>query len=286
MKKCELCGEEFNPPKTNLKKKFCSDKCVQKNKSIFQKKYKNSEEGKRKNSEAQKIAQNRPEVKAQKSKTLKEIANKPEVKEKFQKWSKEFHNREDIKESTSKWTKNFQKNNPGVLKKFHERTKEYYEKEYPFDEIARENRSESTKKLFQNLEHKNRISKILSEKWKDSNFADYMFSRRHNYKDFKFPSGRIIRIQGYENIALNELLKKYLEEDIFVGVKEIKKEIGEIWYSKEGKPHKYFPDIFIKSINTIFEVKSNFTFNQKKEINLLKRDACLKKGINFEFLIY
>ena len=284
IKKCELCGEEFE---TNNKiKKFCSNECVQKNKSIFQKLYKNSEEGKRINSEAQKIAQNRPEVKEKQRKERKERANRPEVKEKFQKWSQEFHSKKEIKEATSEWTKKFQRDNPEFLKKFHERTKEYYEKEYPLDEIARENRSESTKKLFQNLEHKNRISKILSEKWKDSNFADYMFSRRHNYKDFKFPSGRIIRIQGYENIALNELLKKYLEEDIFVGVKEIKKEIGEIWYSKEGKPHKYFPDIFIKSINTIFEVKSNFTFNQKKEINLLKRDACLKKGINFEFLIY
>jgi len=286
MKKCELCEKEFEPPKSNPKRKFCSDECVQKNKSIFQKSYKNSEEGKRINSEAQRLAQNRPDVKERKRISQKERSNRPEVKEKFQRWSREFHNKKEIKETTSEWTKKFQKDNPGFLKKFHERTKEYYKKEYPLDEIAKQNRSESAKKLFQNLEHKDKISKILSEKWKNPEFADYMFSRRHNYKDFVFPSGRIIRVQGYENIALNELLGKYLEEDIFVGVKEIRNEIGEIWYSKEGKSHKYFPDIFIKSINTIFEVKSNFTFSQKREINFLKRDACLKKGINFEFLIY
>ena len=285
MKKCELCGEEFNPPKTNPKRKFCSDKCVQKNKSIFQKKYKNSEEGKRKNSEAQKIAQNRPEVKAQKSKSLKEIANKPEVKEKFQKWSKEFHNREDIKESTSKWTKNFQKNNPRVLKKFHERTKEYYEKEYPLDDIAKENKSKAAKKLFENPEHREKISRIFSEKWKDEKFANYMFSQRYGYKDFEFPSGKIIRIQGYENIALVELLKIFEERDIFVG-KEIINEIGKIHYYENGIEHRYFPDIFIKSINTIFEVKSKFTYKQKKKRNLLKRDACLDRGFNFKFLIY
>jgi len=285
MNKCELCGEEFTPPKTNPKKKFCSNKCVQENKSKFQKKYKNSEEGKRINSAAQKIAQNKPEVKDKKSKSLKKIANKPEVKEKFQKWSKEFHNREDIKKSTSEWTKKFQKNNPEFLEKFHERTREYYEREYPADNIARGNKSQAAKKLFENLEHREKISKIFSEKWKDENFANYMFSRRYGYKDFQFPSGKIIRIQGYENIALEELLEKFEEKDIFVG-KEIINEVGKIHYHENGVEHRYFPDIFIKSINTIFEVKSQFTYKQKKKRNLLKMNACLEKGLKFEFLIY
>lgn len=35
----------------------------------------------------------------------------------------------------------------------------------------------------------------------------------HCYKDYIFPSGKIIKIQGYEYLALDELIKIYKEED-------------------------------------------------------------------------
>lgn len=317
IKKCELCGEEFE---TNNKiKKFCSNECVQKNKSIFQKLYKNSEEGKRINSEAQKIAQNRPEVKEKQRKERKERANRPEVKEKFQKWSQEFHSKKEIKEATSEWTKKFQRDNPEFLKKFHERTKEYYEKEYPFDEEAKLKRSESAKKMFEKPGYKEKVKESCKKYWsnddnriKQSNlqkqihnspelikihrenaqnlwenieYAQKVISGGLKYKNFIFPSGKIVKIQGYENIVLNELIKYFEEDDIFIGPKEIHQKIGFIKYEYNGTIHKYYPDIYIKSKNLIIEVKSNWTFEMRKEINLLKQQACINMGLNFKFII-
>lgn len=284
IKICELCKKEFEHKNSN--KKFCSNECVQKNKSIFQKTYKNSEEGRRKNSEAQKIAQNRPDVKEKQQKERKERANRPEVKEKFKKWSKEYHNREDVKAITSEWTKNFFAKNPEFLETFHKRTKEYYNNEYLHDEKAKEKKSAAAKKMNNDPNYKKKKSNTFLNKWKDPEFAEFMLNSRHKYKEFIFPSGKIVKIQGYEDKALKDLLEKYNENDIFVGIKNIKDQIGEIYYNLNENIHQYLPDIYVKSINTVFEVKSKYTYNQKVEINSLKENACIEKGFNFKFLIY
>jgi len=52
-----------------------------------------------------------------------------------------------------------------------------------------------------------------------------------------------------------------------------------------SKTRRYYPDIYIKSENKIIEVKSDYTMKQHKNINLLKRQACLDKGLQFEFMI-
>lgn len=103
------------------------------------------------------------------------------------------------------------------------------------------------------------------------------------FKEYTMPSGKIIKIQGYENIALNELVNIYLENDINTG-----KYTPKIEYFKENDDniHLYFPDIFIKSINKIIEVKSTWTYNKDLEVNTLKAEACKNNGYNFEFWIY
>lgn len=105
-------------------------------------------------------------------------------------------------------------------------------------------------------------------------------------KTYAFPSGKEVYIQGYENYAIDLLLKKYPEEDIIVERANIKNEIGDIMYiDKDNKEHIYFPDIYIKSENLVIEVKSKYTYNVHKEINERKRDASIKAGVNFKFLI-
>ena len=112
------------------------------------------------------------------------------------------------------------------------------------------------------------------------------------YKDYMLPSGRMIRIQGYENRALDVLLKKYDESDILYGPKEIHAHFGLIKYKMKKKEFKYFPDFYIKSENKIVEVKSTWTYDRKgsdkilRRRNELKRDACLKRGFLFEFMIF
>jgi hypothetical protein len=104
-------------------------------------------------------------------------------------------------------------------------------------------------------------------------------------KEYNFPSGRIDKIQGYENFALDELIinEKINESDIITGCKNV----PEIWYNDEnGKKHRHYVDIFIPSQNKCIEVKSDWTY--KKQINsvLLKQNAAKELGYKYEFWMY
>jgi len=43
--------------------------------------------------------------------------------------------------------------------------------------------------------------------------------------------------------------------------------------------------MYIEKDNLIIEVKSLWTYNKYKEINLLKQKACIEAGYNFKFMI-
>ena len=107
----------------------------------------------------------------------------------------------------------------------------------------------------------------------------------YSYYDFEFPSGKVVRVQGYEPKVLTKLVVDYSEDDIIVGVQNIIDEIGFFHYEYENETHRYYPDIYIKSENRVIEVKSTYTFNKEKEKNLLKRESVLNKNINFNFII-
>lgn len=109
---------------------------------------------------------------------------------------------------------------------------------------------------------------------------------RVKFKDFTLPSGKIIRLQGYEVFGIKYLLDKYDEKDILSSVKEINKEIGFIYYKYKGRKKKYYTDFYIKSENKIYEVKSTWTYSANIEKNKAKRKACEQMGIKFEFLIF
>jgi len=106
----------------------------------------------------------------------------------------------------------------------------------------------------------------------------------HTFKDYMLPSGKTIKVQGYEPKALDILFKQgYKEEDLII---QQRKEMPEIWYhTSDKKKHRYYPDIFIISENKIIEVKSEWTYNLHLKKNLLKQQACLDAGYKFEFKI-
>lgn len=117
-------------------------------------------------------------------------------------------------------------------------------------------------------------------------YGDLMKPTSH-YKDFKFPSGKIVKIQGYEDITLKELLLRLDENDIIVGRKEIENYIGKIFFfDSKGIKRIYYPDIYVISENKIYETKCQFTYDKHKEINELKKQAILNKNIDFEFKIH
>ena len=60
----------------------------------------------------------------------------------------------------------------------------------------------------------------------------------------------------------------------------------EIWYyTNDNNKHRYFCDIFIPSENKLIEVKSEYTFEIQKEINLLKQKASRDLGYDHEIWI-
>lgn len=117
---------------------------------------------------------------------------------------------------------------------------------------------------------------------------DKMTRKGYKRKDFILPSGKIVKVQGYEYITLNRLfLEGYKETDVIIGNRNIQNYIGVIKYETfDGKVHRYYPDVFIKSLNKIIEVKSTYTFKCDRIKNELKKQACEDAGFLFEFDVH
>jgi hypothetical protein len=110
---------------------------------------------------------------------------------------------------------------------------------------------------------------------------------KHMYKskEYIFPSGNIIRIQGYEHYAINELLQNEFvcETEIITGCKNV----PIIWYNdNNGKKRRHFVDIYIPSQNRCIEVKSTWTAKLHDGNIILKQNAAKELGYNYEIWIY
>jgi len=119
----------------------------------------------------------------------------------------------------------------------------------------------------------------------NAEYANKVLKAGYKYKQFIFPSGNIVEVQGYEPYALDELLQKehILEENIIVGTVNV----PEIWYlDPSGKTHRYYVDIFIPSQNRMIEVKSDYTFKVDNDTILLKQQACKDAGYSCEIWVY
>ena len=104
-----------------------------------------------------------------------------------------------------------------------------------------------------------------------------------SFKPYTLPSGTIVNIQGYENLALDLLLKTHSEMDIKIG----RMEQPEIWWiDDDGKQHRYFSDFYIPSTTTVIEVKSTWTF-EKSAIKLaILRPTIEEQGYKFSILVF
>jgi len=107
-------------------------------------------------------------------------------------------------------------------------------------------------------------------------FHDKKF--KDNYKDYALPSGKVWRVQGYEPQALDILLTQYSEQ-------EIEHEPFSVDYITNGKTHRYYPDFYIRHINTIIEVKSQYILDLHKDLNIRKEDACIEQGYKFMYMV-
>ena len=118
----------------------------------------------------------------------------------------------------------------------------------------------------------------------NSDIMEIASKNAYNKKKYVFPSGRIETIQGYENFAIDDLIKNDInEDDIIIGSTNV----PTIWYLDESnKKHRHYVDIYVKSLNKCIEVKSTWTFNKNLDNVFLKQEEGKKLGFDYEIWIY
>jgi hypothetical protein len=143
----------------------------------------------------------------------------------------------------------------------------------------------------QSNEFKEKAKQTCLQKYGVTNvmYSEELMEKYHKnsykIKEYIFPSGRVEKIQGYEEFALLELVKNnnILESDIILGHKNVPK----IWYTDEnGKQHRHYVDIFIASLNKCIEVKSTWTIKKKQDNVFLKQNAAKDLGYKYEIWVY
>ena len=121
-------------------------------------------------------------------------------------------------------------------------------------------------------------SHMQNEEFLHTFFTEY--HRRFQYKPYSLPSGKIVKLLGYEPVFLNYLLTKFNESEIIIGYDVYLK--IKCKYVQSGKVHRYIPDFYIEKLNLVIDVKSTYTY---KLADPKKRKSVQEKGFNFIYAI-
>ena len=143
---------------------------------------------------------------------------------------------------------------------------------------------------FQSEDKKEKSKKTCLEKYgvehpmQNPEISEKASKNAYQMKKYTLPSGKIIDYQGYENYALDIILKdkKINENDII----SKRTEVPKIYYKFEDKERIHFVDIYIKSKNRCIEVKSTWTFEKNKDKVFEKQKAGKKTGFEYEIWIF
>jgi hypothetical protein len=195
--------------------------------------------------------------------------------------------------------KKFDVENPSQSKLVKERKSETCMKNHgvsnPLKSKIIRSKAKQTNLRIRGVEHPMRCSEV-KEKCKQTNLrirgvenpsqCIYVQKKKEEskltFKEYVCPSGTIRRIQGYENFALDELFKKFTEDQVITD----RETIPSIEYYYEDRKHVYFPDIFIPHLNKIIEVKSTWTYNLDVEKLKQKEKYTKLQGYEYEYWIF
>ncbi len=192
--------------------------------------------------------------------------------------------------------------NPNQNKDIRNKTKETCLEKYGFEYCSQNKEIKDKYKITclekygvenpsQNKDIKNKKIETSLKNWgveyptQNSEIMEKSIKTSYKTKEYVFPSGRIDKIQGYENYALNELIinEKIDESHIIIGLKNV----PEIWYiDKNNKKRRHYVDIFIPYQNRCIEVKSTWTYTKQIDIVLLKQKAAKELGYKYEIWVY
>ena len=103
------------------------------------------------------------------------------------------------------------------------------------------------------------------------------------WKPYTFPNNRMVEVQGFESQTIDLLLSSSVApEDIYLNKSE-KPIVHYIW---QGNSHKYFPDCYVSSSNTIVETKSLWYWNKDIGQNMAKIAGSLSQGYNIRIVVW
>jgi len=100
-------------------------------------------------------------------------------------------------------------------------------------------------------------------------------------KKFIFENGKEVVTQGYNPIFFKILESYYEPCDILCET-----ECPKIKYEMNNATHFYLPDAYIPKINTVFEVKCDYTFQYDYLMTYSKAYHTLKNGYNYTFVYF
>lgn len=102
------------------------------------------------------------------------------------------------------------------------------------------------------------------------------------FKEYVLPSGKIIKIKGYEPQFLDHIFTNNLLTE-----NEIQYEALSIDYAFNNRTRKYYPDFFIPKYNLVVEIKSSYVLNELdlKGEQEQKTKACLQQGYKFLLVV-
>lgn len=184
-----------------------------------------------------------------------------------------------------------------IKKKKKDTMLERYNVENPSElEFVKEKRKNTNKERYgveyasQSKIIKDRIKKTCIERYgvehtsQNAEMSERNLRKAYNTKKYTLPSGKIITYQGYEHFALDELFEdNYKEDDIL----NSRVDVPTIWYNTDdGKKHRHYVDIYIKSQNKCIEVKSDYTIKCKPDIIFLKQKAAKELDMLYEIWVY
>ena len=142
----------------------------------------------------------------------------------------------------------------------------------------------------QNKDIKQKVKETFLKKYgvinptQNAEIAEKASKNCYKTKNYILPSGKVLTCQGYEPFAIRDLINLNINENDILNKKTL---VPEIWFKDDNnKEHRYYVDIYIPSQNKCIEVKSIYTYKKHEKTNLLKQNAVIKMGYNFEFWIY
>lgn len=107
----------------------------------------------------------------------------------------------------------------------------------------------------------------------------------HKYKLWLSPSGKEYLVRGYEHLAINLLIQSGISENDIeandFNTPQIKWNDGIKDFERT-----YHPDIYIKPINTLIEVKSTYWFMKQPDKCKRTLAAALSSGFNMEIWVF